>query len=198
MKTLTIILFLTFSTVLHGQSDSLSIVKLNYTIEKMNFIDKEMPIATFDALTNVLEYYTGQGNNWISFKIPIDFIPFSVYHYPRNLDMIGKPEIIVTGEIKTQINKGDLIRKALLIFNIDSIPTQIFKVYYGCYVTSISDTTKIDKEMIIKYERDIQFTDSSFVVAPLDKKKYSCKDCMLTDISDGTYIMINGQIRKKE
>ena len=212
MKTITTILILALTTVVYGQDndsnmpDSLMTVKLEYEILDSISIKATNPLINIH-FPNIVSYYSKDGinlayyttnkNQWTSVLLP--FSERTNDFNLVNLDKKGQPELIVRGDILTYGSGGGTGIKGMLILNIDSVPTQVFKIYYSCWEESFGDKTKNGEGAYTKlYERKIKITGSSIIVAPLDKKQFPFDSCGLTEIPSGTYIMDNGKIRKKK
>jgi hypothetical protein len=118
-----------------------------------------------------------------------------------NLDKKGQAELIIKGEISDYGSGGGWGVKGMIIINIDSIPTQIFRILYGCWEDSFGDRKNNGEGSYFNlYEREIRITDNSIIIGSLDKTQYTdylINGCGLTEIPSGTYIMKAGQIRKK-
>jgi hypothetical protein len=213
MKTLTTIVILTLTTVVYGQDnyqvepDSLSIVKLEFEILDSAAIKMTNPlvnihfpnIISYHSQEGIkLAYYTTDKNRWTSFLLP--FSEQTNDFDLVNLDKKGHSELIVKGDVLTYGSGGGTGIKGMLIINIDSIPTQIFKIYYSCWEESFGDKNNNGAGAYINsYTRQIKITETTIIIAPLDKKKYPAEtDCSLTNIPNGIYIMDSGRIRKKK
>jgi len=218
MKLYTIILLLLLKISAFGQSDnfvdyskpdSLSTVKLDFEFLDSNSIKSLNPkiekkyrnIATYDSQDGGkrLAYYTIDKNKWISFSL--------TFHNHENefslngdniiklvnIDKKGQPELIIDGGDFSYGAGGNSGIGWLIIINIDSIPTQIFKVSYYCATESFGDTNNKNE-----YERKIDISESGIVIAPLKKLNDDMLFCELTNILSGTYHLTNGKIRRKE
>jgi hypothetical protein len=211
MKTISTIISLLLTISLFGQGsdfespDSLATVKLDFDILDSNAIKATNPLINIH-FRNIVSFYSKDGiklaycttdkNKWTAFLLPFSerTNDFSIY----NLDKKGQVEIIVRGQILNYGSGGGTGDEWVMIYNIDSVPTQIFKVHYGCFEESFGD--KNGKAAFTKgYTRQIKITDTTITISTLDKKKYPRDtDCALTNIPSGTYIMDRGQIKKKK
>lgn len=213
MKTITTIIFLalTLVTYVYGQNseletpDSLSAIKLDFEILDSNAINRKQPlrnilfpnIVTYHSEDGVkLAYYTTDNNKWTSF-----FLPFSDLTNDFdlvNLDRSGQPELIVIGEDKNYGSGGGTGVTGIVILNVDSIPIQIFKVYYSCFEESFGDRQNYGEgNYFKKYERYLRIKANGIIILPLEKDKYPFSECNLTEIPPGIYVMDNGKIIKK-
>lgn len=201
MKTIITIFLILLAALVFGQNnisgDSLAVIKLEYSTETFDYnlllsspSANKRPTVLYTLATNKFEYSTGQNNLWISFKVPANFDPLSTSHWSCDIDNKGKPEIIISGDIK----KCNSIEKVLFIFNIDSIPQQIFKVVYACEKIEATTTEKITEDTTAL--RIINVTSDNISISPFDKKQHSFECCRLTEIPEGIYKMKNGRIRK--
>jgi hypothetical protein len=213
MKTLTTILILTLTTVAYGQDNdqvesvSLSIVKLEYEILDSAAIKTTNPLINIH-FPNIVSYYSQDGiklayyttdkNRWTSFLLP--FSEQTNDFDLVNLDKKGQSELIVKGDIITYGSGGGTGIKGMLIINIDSVPTQIFKIYYSCWEESFGDKNNNGAGAYTNsYTRQIKITETTIIISPLDKKKYPAEtDCSLTNIPSGPYVLVSGRIRKKK
>ena len=213
MKTISTIFSLCLTISLFGQGvdfespDSLATVKLDFDILDSNAIKATNPLININ-FRNIVSYYSKDGiklaycttdkNKWITFLLPFSerTNDFSTY----NLDKKGQVEIIVRGQILNYGSGGGIGDEWVMIYNIDSVPTQIFKVHYGCFEESLGDRNK-NGEGAYKNgcTRQIKLTDTTIIISPLNKNKYPAgTDCTLTNIPSGKYIMESGQIKKKK
>ncbi len=212
MKAIAIILLLTLTTVVYAQNsdldmpDSLATVKLEYeTLDSIAITMLNNPsrnihfpnIVSYDSDDGVkLAYYTVDKNKWTAILLPFSRTTndFSLV----NLDKKGQAELIIKGENACYGSGGGTGIKGMLILNIDSIPTQIFKIYYGCWEESFGDRTNNGEGRYIKqYDRGIKITNNSIIIGSLDKRDHPFDDCKLTEIQSGTYFMKSGQIQRK-
>jgi hypothetical protein len=213
MKTVSTIFSLFLTISLFGQGidfespDSLATVKLDFDILDSNAIKATNPLINIH-FRNIVSYYSKDGiklaycttdkNKWTAFLLPFSerTNDFSTY----NLDKKGQVEIIVRGQILNYGSGGGTGDEWVMIYNIDSVPTQIFKVHYGCFEESFGDKNNNGKAAYTKgYTRQIKITDTTITISTLDKKKYPRDtDCTLTNIPNGEYIMESGQIKKKK
>jgi hypothetical protein len=178
--------YLFISTTAFGQVESIENcllpVKLSYDSISLSFNGKQS-IATYSIGTNTVEYYSGQQDKWLSFIVPVNFDPLSTVHYIHKFDSVGNPEIVLAGNTKFQ---NQYKQKVMLIFNIDSIPIQIFNV---CYGYSNQDETCV-------YEKKIELKSDTIKI--LDFRKDVCFDSIpLKIVSTGVYNYNNGQIKSQ-
>ena len=213
MKTNTTIFILIFSTILYGQDndfvkpDSLAQIKIDYevwgstTMKQLSdgiIIDKKFP--------NVRKYFASErGFNIVypskdtSKWFALHFYNFSSNIQLINLDNQGQPELIVKSADYSYGSGGGTKSEWIVVINLDSVPTQILKIYYGCYIEDYGDKTKNGQGASSElYERQIKIKKTSIIISPLDKKKYPYNSCSMTEIPSGTYIMENGRILKKK
>ncbi len=199
---------MTFSSLLYGQDnnfympDSLAVVKLSYETLDSNAINTAQPWINMHLRTIVclntdegvkLAYYTTDKNRWRAFLLP--FSRWTNNFDTCNLDKIGQPEIVIKGVIAEYGSRGGTVIAGMVIINIDSIPTQIFNVLYGCLQESFGDMTQNGETT--SFQRTINIENRAIVISPLDKRKYPFSQCRLTEIPTGTYRMTGGQIRRK-
>ena len=191
--------------------DSLTVIKLEYeildsatitmfggplrNIHFPNIVSYE--IMSYESGREIkLAYYTVDKNKWTAVSLPFNRTTnnFNLV----NLDNKGQPELIVKGVVEQYGSGGGTGIRGMVILNIDSIPTQIFKIHYGCWIESFGDRHNNGEGRFFKeHEREIKITDNSIIIGSLDKKQYPFYECRLTEIPSGTYIMEAGQIRKK-
>jgi len=188
-----------------GTPDSFATVKLEYeTLDSTTIIalnprrNIHFPnIVSYESEGEIkLAYFTIDKNEWTSVFLPFNSTTnnFNLV----NLDKKGQAELIIEGEIANYGSGGGTGIRGMVIINIDSIPTQIFKIYYGCWIESFGDRHNNGEGRFFKeYEREIIITDNSIIIGSLDKKEYPFYECELTKIPSGIYIMEAGQIRKK-
>jgi len=173
--------------------DSIAITMLDNTSRNIHFPN----IVSYESEGEIkLAYFTVDKNEWTSVLLPFNRTTnnFNLI----NLDKKGQPELIVKGEIVEYGSGGGTGIQVMLIINIDSIPIQIFKIYYGCWKESFGDRHSNGKGRYLKkYEREIKITDNSIIIDSLDKTNYPFEECGLTEIPSGIYIMEAGQIRKR-
>ncbi|MDR0800941.1 hypothetical protein [Fluviicola sp.] len=206
-KSISVILLLALTTVVYGQDsdfdmpDSLAVVKLEYETLDSAAITALLPLTNIHFPNIVcypsedgikIAYYTVDRNKWTAFLLP--FSQWTNDFNLVNLDQKGQPELVVKGVIADYGSHGGSGLELMFIINIDSIPTQIFKVSYGCWEEMFGD---INTNGWIKgYDRKIRITDNSIIIGSLDKKYQPFHWCGLTEIPGGTYMMDAGQIKK--
>jgi len=181
--------------------------KIKTIIPKIN-IQKTNAICYRDSYladTIRLAYSIKDKNKWVSFATPFhnNVIPGTQV---INIDNKGQPEIIIDGTIFYDgFPHGEHHNQAIIIFNIDSIPTQIFKIFYRCYEFMTYPDGQGNYDFV--YERKVKIakgkmTIEKLIPKSLDKDKDEqeiqfINDCHLTDIESGTYKLINGQFRRQ-
>lgn len=209
MKIIATIIFLFLTTILFVQdndfsSGSFTIVKLDYelldttTFKSKIIIDKQYPnIVSYFSDNGLKIAYCSTNKNKLT-SVFLKFDERTDSFKVVNFDKKGQPEIILYGQTLQYGSGGGTALKWLMIINIDSVPTQIFKINYGLLFEDFGDKTKNGEGAYSKlYERQIKINKTSIIISPLDEKNHPC-DTKLTEIPNGTYIMKNGRIRKKK
>jgi hypothetical protein len=165
---------------------------------------------------NILEpkrkliYYTNNKNQWTLVSLPFESAYWSVSDLEEiNIDRKGKPEIILKGYYQVDYQISVLWLK---ILKIDSAPTQVFNIFYGCqqtYSETIRLTDSIEGDMIVHppaheellYMRDISISENGIIISPdpLEDGGEPLPDvCRLTKIPSGKYILKDGRIQKRK
>lgn len=213
MKIISAIISLFLTISLCGQDneflspDSLATVTLDFETLDSNAINSKQQLINIHY-RNIVSYYSEDGikmayyttdkNKWTAFLLP--FSERTNNFDTNNLDKKRNYEIIVRGEILNYGSGGGTGEKWITIYNIDSIPTQILKLNYGCYEESFGDKNNNGEGAFYNgYTRKIKFYNETIIISPIDKKKYlKYTDCVMTNIPSGTYIMDRGRIKKKK
>lgn len=213
------LLFLTFFylTVKGQNVDSISCFEtkqLNYTQLYNNQIQEILAYANIkdtnfvcyqDTLLNSdtarIAYKINTNNHWISF--PTSFKNPALEYRMVDIDNNGQPEIVIEGNIiGEKWPRGESINNATFIFQIDSIPTQIFKICNSCSVSNLGGKYA-DQPIDFSIKREIIIKTGWFEITELNTKTLSVDDndtfrkfCYLTDIQSGLYKLSNGRFTK--
>ncbi|PJA08704.1 MAG: hypothetical protein COX70_03025 [Flavobacteriales bacterium CG_4_10_14_0_2_um_filter_32_8] len=174
--------------------------KIEFSSEIINYgliignTNKKPQILFNDALLQ-FSYVTDIDTIWNNFIVPINFISFTSTA-SINLDNIGREELLIKGLVKFNNGIDTTIQKVLLVFNIDSIPTQICKIIYGCIPLTLYN------EATYSIWDDDENCSSSIVmdglVISIEKKNKNSERlcCDSNFIVAGKYIMESGQIKQ--
>jgi len=211
MKTVTTIYFLILASCLSGQDileqpDSLAVIKLEYEILDSNSLKAKDPLIN-TRKRNVVTYYSDEGirlayyikdpDKWISVLLPYDERTNNFNFI--NLDKKGQPELIVKGDIRNYGTGCGTGLNWMIILNIDSIPTQIFKINFGCWDECFGDrNNEGEGGFYNSYERNILLSKKGILISPISEKIDDVNHCELTEIPAGLYIMKDGKIELKK
>jgi hypothetical protein len=214
MKTTITLLILILVTPVFGQdtdfdqADSLARIEFSYETLDSNavrLLNKKININTrsfFDYYSGSssrtrLAYCTNNKNKWTSILLPFENVTLTEFKQ-INIDKKGLAELEIKGASQDYGSGGGTGIRWLIIINIDSVPTQILKIFYGCWDESFGDRENNGQGHYYKeYERKITVSENGIIISPLNKKKYPFEECGLTEIPSGTYILNGGEIRKK-
>ena len=181
-------------------SNKIKKVVKNINILKTNIICYR---GSFWEDTIIIAYSFKDKNKWVSFNTPFHDI---TYDYKLiNIDKKGQPEIVVNGTIiYDDWPYGERRNDAILIYQIDSIPTQILKLFYRCSEFNVGDrnnkgegASDYASERKVKIENGVLIVEK-YVPNILDSNGQTLMDdCHITSIEEGTYKLINGQFKRK-
>ena len=150
-----------------------------------------------------IAYNLKNKNHWISFPVPFHDI---TYDYRLiNFDNKGQPELVTSGIIQYDgWPRGYRYNGAIMIFNLDSIPTQIFKLFNGCIETNIGGPPTDEGAYEVEIERKVKIKDRNLHIESItydttnENNKYVFKEfCHFTDIQPGTYKLLKGKFIKQ-
>lgn len=212
MRLLIVFILLCFVVVVYGQEpepnkpDSLTPIKLEYKLadsaevwERAPLINIHFPylVSYSNANGTILAYSNNNGKQWVCFPLPFTE-PTNNFRL-INLDGKGKPELIVTGEVLNYGSGGGSGLTGMVIINVDSVPTQLFKVFYGCRVESFGDRNQDGAgAYTLVCERHITIPNRKIIVGAMPKPSKELMeegDCYLTALPKGTYVMKKGRIQ---
>lgn len=236
MKAFTSSLFLLFATWIFGQDDEsldgLRVLKLQYEVlDSIEMIVKygsvigpyRQYVTEFEREGFRLIYHTNNANKHTSLLLPdSNLFPASKSKYPSvqsleyiNIDHKGKPEVILRGndqyswrDDEINFGMGAIIGlQWLMIINVDSIPTQLLRINYGCYYRCgdmDEDRARGRGAFAHYYEREIKISanDNEIVISPIDTSEYPFgpfeENEPLTKLPPGTYQLEEGKIKLKK
>ncbi len=216
MKKLFTLLIIILATAASGQNSNpvdtncLAIVNLKFekldsnAVKSIGFTllnSKYLNILSYIKKGHIrLAYYTKDKNNWTSIELPFSEVTNDFgFIYSSDSSASG---IIVKGNIGKSENRGRSEFRThtyvMVIINIRSTPTQILKINYGCDEAQIAfDGARDQASFFHKYERKIEVTEKGVIISTPERKLFSFKGSILSDIPDGTYIF-DGPGLKKE
>jgi hypothetical protein len=141
-------------------------------------------------------------NQWISF--PTQFRNSSIDYQLIDFDKDGQPELIINGDVVYETwPRGQNSNKAIVIFRMDSIPVQIFKLTCSCSTYNLGGKYQ-DHPVDFTIKREIIISNDVLTIGKLkpntldkdDKITYT-KFCHLTDVDPGTFKLVNGKFVKQ-
>ena len=169
-------------------------------IKDSNFISYRDTLDNSDTLR--IAYKLKKNNYWVSFPTPFKS-SFLNYKFV-NMDNSGQLELVCEGEILYDTwPRGENVNSAMIIFQIDNIPTQIFTFCKSCSVLNLGGQYA-DDPVDFNFKRQIIIEDGVIMIGKLelntiekeDKKTYN-QFCHITDIKPGTYKLVNGKFIKQ-
>jgi hypothetical protein len=174
---------------------------IEYSSEKFNYDllignSNKIPTLLFNDALNEFEYDTKNNSIWNKFKMPIDFIPGSQSSAAIDLDSLGEKEFIINGLVKSYLDKDSVVQKVILIFDINSKPTLIFRLIYGCIPLNIYDKTNYTVwETTKNCDMNVEIDKNSIRISN-SILHLGC--CNQNRIENGFYVMKDGQIIKRK
>lgn len=190
-----------FGQMLPNDTSIFSVRKVQFTTEKFNDYllgnTDKVPKMLFSSVLNEFEFDTGIDNLWIKFKMPVDFIPLSQSTAAMNLDNLGSEELLVKGLVKVWNGIDTLVQKTFLIFQLGETSLLIFELNYGCIpLTNYNENYNVwqtDENCDIF----IELEDNKIIVSRQENYNSTLICCNKSTIASGTYILMDGKIRKK-
>lgn len=133
-----------------------------------------------------------RGNKWLSFNTGKD--KTNDFRW-INLDDKGAAELILKGIDLKYGSGGGCGFKWIKIINVDSIPTQLFDLTYGCFCEDFPKNES-SNGYGCGYERKILFKKRSFTIGSVPLGSEKCQ-CALLPSWEGTLLIKNGRIVRK-
>jgi hypothetical protein len=214
-----ILIFLSIVNLGHAQSDNnfdddnsfddthpFEIRQLNVVILdsnqikiQVNTIQNKSIVCYRDSLGIVrIAYSLSNKNKWISFETP--FFNITSDFELINIDNKRKPEIVVKGTMSYESwPYGERHNDAILIYQINSSPTQIFKLFYRCNEFNVG--SRVDGEGAYNYttERKVRIENGDLIiekyisdVTEIDVSE-GMDECHFTEVEAGIYKLKNGR-----
>lgn len=203
----------------HGNEDPFERRNLNFTILDSNQIKKRVPGTRIQKKNLVLYTDSAQAdtlrlafalknkNRWMSFATP--FHPNAIPWDSKliNIDNKGRPEIVVRGTVVYEgWPRGEFHNSALLIYQVDTVPRQIFKLYYACTEFNVGGPPENEGAYNYKVEQKVEIKNGQLIIKKLstaalsqeEKEWYGqMENCHISQIKEGTYVLVNGKFMRR-